>query len=57
MSETKHTPGPWVIFSDHGEAKSILPAGRPGEICRMAGERVNANAAFIVRPATTTSEC
>ena len=33
MSE--HTPGPWVQFCDHGRTIAIMPAGRPGAICKF----------------------
>lgn len=36
MAESKHTPGPWVGFSDQGKDVSILPAGRDGTVCNFA---------------------
>ena len=55
---TKHTPGPWVIFSDKGVALHVMPAGRPGDICHMASlaqrsnDEINANAALIAAAPT-----
>ncbi len=52
MSEPKHTPLPWIIFSDLEDGPvALLPAGRPGEICRFNQFMQNnqANAEFIVR--------
>jgi hypothetical protein len=33
MSESKHTPGPWVGFSDDGQLTAIMPAMRSGDVC------------------------
>lgn len=35
----KHTPGPWIRFTDGGETIAILPAGRPGEVAALIGVR------------------
>ena len=42
----KHTPGPWIIFYDEGFPYAVLPAGRPGEICRCS-DKNEANARLI----------
>jgi hypothetical protein len=31
MTESKHTPGPWIVFNGDGSF-GVLPAGRPGLI-------------------------
>jgi hypothetical protein len=31
MTESKHTPGPWIVFNGDGSF-GVLPAGRPGVI-------------------------
>ena len=36
MSESKHTPAPWVGFVDRGQLVAIMPAGRPGDVCQFA---------------------
>lgn len=32
----KHTPGPWVGFSDRGRLFAIMPAGREGDVCQFS---------------------
>lgn len=44
---TKHTPGPWVRFCDQGRTIAIMPAGRPDDICTMAGGATEADATLI----------
>lgn len=31
------TPGPYCIFGDDGHAVSVMPAGRPGDVCKVDG--------------------
>lgn len=33
---SKHTPGPWVEFADHGDTVMIMPAMRPGNVANFA---------------------
>lgn len=39
------TPGPYTVFSDQGEPISLMPAMRPGDVCKFEGcENAEANA-------------
>jgi len=48
---SQHTVGPWTVFSDNGIAVSVMPAGRPGDICTLSTDvhsvERNANARMI----------
>jgi hypothetical protein len=35
-SSAKFTPGPWVQFHDQGKPHAIMPAMRPGDVCKFA---------------------
>ena len=47
MSESKHTPGPWVDLCDNGYTIAVVPAGRHGNICAFATPPSPANARLI----------
>lgn len=45
------TPGPWVQFTDGGRPQTIMPAGRPGDIC-VTRKSTREDAAFITMART-----
>ena len=48
----EHTKRPWIRYVDEGRTVAILPAGRPGDICKITtqntDEESEANAHLIV---------
>ena len=60
MTADKHTPGPWVVFLDGGHASTVMPAGRPGDICVMEAvghPETDANAALIAAAPDLLAAC
>lgn len=45
---TKHTPTPWVGFSDQGKCVALMPAGREGDVCTFRQPPIDADATLII---------
>ena len=56
-SEQKHTPGPWVGFSEGSKVIAIMPAGRLGDICVFRYSPSDADASLMIAAPELLASC